>query len=59
MVQDPNTAEYPRMPQSAGATGLADYVLAVEQMPKRAGTFNTTMSTAAGLAGQKRKPRTI
>src|SRR6266508_6176292 len=33
MVQDPNTAEYPRMPQSAIATGLADYVLPIEQMP--------------------------
>ena len=34
MVQDPKTAEYPRMPQSAIATGLADYVLPVEQMPE-------------------------
>src|SRR5713101_566846 len=34
MVQDPDTAEYPRMPQSAIATGLADYVLSVEQMPE-------------------------
>jgi two-component system CheB/CheR fusion protein len=34
MVQDPNTAEYPRMPQSAIATGLADYVLPVGQMPE-------------------------
>jgi len=34
MVQEPNTAEYPRMPQSAVATGLADYVLPVEQMPE-------------------------
>ena len=34
MVQDPNTAEYPRMPESAIATGLADYVLPVEQMPE-------------------------
>jgi two-component system, chemotaxis family, CheB/CheR fusion protein len=34
MVQDPNTAEYPRMPQSAIATGLADHVLPVGQMPK-------------------------
>jgi len=34
MVQDPNTAEYARMPQSAVATGLADYVLPVEQMPE-------------------------
>jgi two-component system CheB/CheR fusion protein len=34
MVQDPKTAEYPRMPQSAIATGLADYVLPAEQMPE-------------------------
>jgi PAS domain S-box-containing protein len=33
MVQDPATAEYERMPQSAIATGLADYVLPPEQMP--------------------------
>lgn len=33
MVQDPATAEYERMPQSAVATGLADYVLPPEQMP--------------------------
>ncbi len=34
MVQDPATAAYERMPQSAVATGLADYVLPVEQMPE-------------------------
>ena len=34
MVQDPATAEFPRMPQSASATGLADYVLPVEQTPE-------------------------
>jgi two-component system CheB/CheR fusion protein len=34
MVQDPATAEYERMPQSAIATGLADYILPVEQMPE-------------------------
>jgi two-component system CheB/CheR fusion protein len=34
MVQDPETAEYPLMPRSAIATGLADYVLPVEQMPE-------------------------
>jgi two-component system CheB/CheR fusion protein len=34
MVQDPATAEYDRMPESAIATGLADYVLAAEQMPE-------------------------
>ena len=34
MVQDPSTAEYARMPESAIATGLADYVLPAEQMPE-------------------------
>jgi two-component system, chemotaxis family, CheB/CheR fusion protein len=34
MVQEPKTAEYPQMPESAIATGLADYVLPVEQMPE-------------------------
>lgn len=34
MVQEPKTAEYPRMPESAVATGLADYILPVEQMPE-------------------------
>jgi two-component system CheB/CheR fusion protein len=34
MVQDPATASYDRMPQSAIATGLADFVLAPEQMPQ-------------------------
>lgn len=34
MVQDPNTAEYPRMPESAIATGLADFVLPAKKMPE-------------------------
>jgi two-component system CheB/CheR fusion protein len=34
MVQDPRTTDYPRMPESAIATGLADYVLPVEKMPE-------------------------
>ena len=34
MVQDPKTADYPPMPESAIATGLADYILPVEQMPE-------------------------
>lgn len=33
MVQDPGTATYNAMPQSAIDTGLADYVLPVEEMP--------------------------
>jgi two-component system CheB/CheR fusion protein len=34
MVQDPATAEYDRMPQSAIDTGLADYVLPPGKMPE-------------------------
>ncbi len=34
MVQDPASAGYPVMPESAIATGLADYVLPPEQMPE-------------------------
>jgi len=34
MVQDPKTAASPGMPESAIATGLADHVLPVEQMPQ-------------------------
>src|SRR5208337_1458527 len=34
MVQDPKTAASPSMPESAIATGLADHVLSVEQMPE-------------------------
>jgi two-component system CheB/CheR fusion protein len=34
MVQDPNTAEYDRMPHSAVATGLADFVLPPETLPE-------------------------
>ncbi len=33
MVQEPKSAEYDRMPQSAVATGLADFVLPPERMP--------------------------
>jgi two-component system CheB/CheR fusion protein len=33
MVQEPATAEYDGMPRSAADTGLADYVLPVEEMP--------------------------
>jgi two-component system, chemotaxis family, CheB/CheR fusion protein len=35
MVQDPETARYDGMPQSAIITGLADYVLPVEKMPEQ------------------------
>jgi two-component system CheB/CheR fusion protein len=35
MVQDPNTAKYAGMPESAIDTGMADYVLSVGDMPQR------------------------
>jgi two-component system CheB/CheR fusion protein len=35
MAQDPDTAEYPGMPQSAIRTGVVDYILPVEEMPER------------------------
>ncbi|MGA8282440.1 MAG: chemotaxis protein CheB, partial [Desulfobacterales bacterium] len=34
MVQDPDTAKYDGMPRSAIGTGLVDFVLPVERMPK-------------------------
>jgi PAS domain S-box-containing protein len=34
MVQEPSTAEFDGMPRSAIATGLADYILPPEQMPR-------------------------
>ncbi|MCL5271038.1 MAG: PAS domain-containing protein [bacterium] len=34
MAQDPKTAQYPAMPQSAIDTGLMDFVLPVNQMPQ-------------------------
>jgi two-component system CheB/CheR fusion protein len=35
LVQDPGEAEYPSMPRSAIATGVADFVLPVRQMAQR------------------------
>lgn len=33
MLQDPESAHYRGMPESAISTGLVDYILPVEQMP--------------------------
>ena len=33
IVQDPESAHYRSMPESAISTGLVDYILPVEQMP--------------------------
>jgi two-component system CheB/CheR fusion protein len=35
MVQDPESAKYDGMPRNAISTGLADYILPVEEMPKQ------------------------
>jgi two-component system, chemotaxis family, CheB/CheR fusion protein len=35
LVQDPDEAEYPSMPRSALATGIADYVLPVRELAAR------------------------
>ena len=35
MVQDPEDAKYDGMPRNAISTGLADYILPVEEMPKQ------------------------
>ena len=35
MVQDPDTAKYEGMPKSAIQTGLVDFIVAVEKMPKQ------------------------
>ena len=34
MVQEPSTAQYDGMPRSAMATGMADYILPIEEMPE-------------------------
>src|SRR5262249_23650746 len=34
IVQDPNEAEYDGMPQSAIATGMADFILPIAEMPE-------------------------
>ncbi len=39
MVQEPETTEWEGMPRSAIATGVVDYVLPVEQMPKVLGRY--------------------
>ncbi|UJS17718.1 MAG: PAS domain-containing protein [Candidatus Jettenia sp.] len=39
LVQDPSTAEYSNMPQSAIKTGIVDYILPIEKMPKQLLTY--------------------
>ena len=42
IVQDPNTAGSDNMPRSAIKTGLVDFVLSPEQIPKKLISYNTT-----------------
>ena len=47
LVQDPNEAEYDGMPQSAIATGLADFVLPVAKIPETILRFERTRPRVA------------
>lgn len=55
MVQDPETAEFPAMPQSAIATDLADYVLPVEKMPDALITYLQHYHVNGDKAAAQRK----
>jgi two-component system, chemotaxis family, CheB/CheR fusion protein len=52
MVQDPVTAEYDQMPQNAIATGLADHVLPVEEMPRALLDYVRTFLTGMDIEAQ-------
>jgi two-component system CheB/CheR fusion protein len=56
MVQDPATAEFPRMPQSAVATGLADYVLPAEKMPEALRRYIGHFYVNGGAAVKEAEP---
>jgi two-component system CheB/CheR fusion protein len=47
LVQDPNEAEYPSMPRSAIATGIADFVLPVRELARRLAELVREKSNAA------------
>ena len=55
MVQDPDTADFPAMPQSAIATELADFVLPVEKMPQALIAYLQHAYADGGKAGAERK----
>jgi two-component system, chemotaxis family, CheB/CheR fusion protein len=60
IVQAPETAGYDGMPRSAISTGLADYVLPVEEMPSRMIGYITLASPRKGTAAvtvPERQPR--
>ena len=50
IVQDPNEAEFDSMPQSAIATGLADYILPVAEIPGTIVRYDRTALTINALA---------
>jgi two-component system, chemotaxis family, CheB/CheR fusion protein len=49
LVQDPNEAEYPSMPHSAIATGVADFVLPVRELALRLGELVQNKENAWSL----------
>ena len=61
VVQDPEEAEYPGMPQTAIATGMVDWVLRVGEMPERLveyGTFEKKLKLPAEEGAQPAAPPT-
>lgn len=59
MVQEPMSAKYAGMPASAGATGLADYVLPAAAMPTQLVTYvrGPYLKSAAPVATQPPFPK--
>ena len=48
LVQTPSTASFPEMPERAQATGIADSVLAVEEIPAKVSGFLKSSDLTAG-----------
>jgi two-component system CheB/CheR fusion protein len=48
LVQDPNEAEYPSMPRSAIATGIADFILPVRELARHLAELVHEKSNGAG-----------
>ena len=49
LVQDPNEAEYPSMPRSAIATGIADFVLPIRELAQRLAELVREKNNATNL----------
>src|SRR5215475_3325543 len=49
LVQDPDEAEYPSMPRSAIATGIADFVLPIRELAQRLAELVREKNNAANL----------